>query len=372
MDFDLNPAQQVVADLAAQVLTAHESSPQTAWKAMADAGLLALAVPERLGGDGLDAIATMVVLSETGRRAVAVPALATLALGVLPLVRWSGENVAEVLAQAASGELRLTAAMREPPAQRTAVGADGRITGVKVGVLDAEAAGRILVTATDVDESPVLLLVDPSAGGVHMTRTPSAGGLAEHTVRFDGALATLIGGVDAVDDLHRLALAAAAATGDGALAGALALTTSHVAQRVQFGRPLATFQAVAQQIADVAIVSRALHLAAVAAAWQVRTTGVTPNGDAEIAAHWLASRVPQAIRTCHHLHGGLGLDVTYPLHRHSALLRDLVRMVGGAEATLHQITDTAQILAQDPHHNPDPAQESPKEEAVARVPLSDG
>ncbi|NUT36488.1 MAG: hypothetical protein HOV79_25825, partial [Hamadaea sp.] len=161
---------------------------------------------------------------------------------------------------------------------------------------------------------------------------------------------------DAADDLHRLALAAAVATADGALAGALALTAAHVAQRVQFGRPLATFQAVAQQIADVAIVSRTLHLAAVAAAWQVRTPGSPGRDDVDVAAHWLASRAPGAIRTCHHLHGGLGLDVTYPLHRHSALLRDLVRMVGGAEHTLGRIRDAAQIMARDPRHTPDPAE----------------
>jgi 3-oxo-4-pregnene-20-carboxyl-CoA dehydrogenase alpha subunit len=56
-----------------------------------------------------------------------------------------------------------------------------------------------------------------------------------------------------------------------------------------------------------------------------------------VAAYWLASRAPAALRTCHHLHGGIGMDVTYPLHRYSALIKDLVRFVGGAEYCLDRL-----------------------------------
>ncbi|NUT31856.1 MAG: acyl-CoA dehydrogenase, partial [Hamadaea sp.] len=207
MDFELDPAQQVVADLTAQLLAAHADEPAAAWKAMADAGLLALALPERLGGDGLDAIATMVMLTETGRRTAGVPTLPTLALGVLPLIRWGGPGADETVRRAAAGDLRLTSALREPAGRPTVLGPGGSVTGVKTGVLDADVADLMLVTADG-----TLLLVDPAAGGVRVRRTPSAGGLAEHTVTLDDAPATVLGGADAADDLHRIALAAAVAS----------------------------------------------------------------------------------------------------------------------------------------------------------------
>jgi alkylation response protein AidB-like acyl-CoA dehydrogenase len=109
-----------------------------------------------------------------------------------------------------------------------------------------------------------------------------------------------------------------------------------VGSRKQFGRPLATFQAVAQQIADVAIVSRTLHLAALSACWRLET-GREAGGDLDVAAYWLADQAPGALRTCHHLHGGTGMDVTYPLHRYSALVKDLARLVGGADYRLDRL-----------------------------------
>ena len=91
-----------------------------------------------------------------------------------------------------------------------------------------------------------------------------------------------------------------------------------------------------QQIADVAIVSRTLHLAALSACWRLET-GREAGGDLDVAAYWLADQAPGALRTCHHLHGGTGMDVTYPLHRYSALVKDLVRLVGGADYRLDRL-----------------------------------
>jgi 3-oxo-4-pregnene-20-carboxyl-CoA dehydrogenase alpha subunit len=117
------------------------------------------------------------------------------------------------------------------------------------------------------------------------------------------------------------------------LAAALALTTTYIGTREQFGRPLAAFQAVSQQVADVYVVARTLHLAALSACWRLET-GREAAGDLDVAAYWLAERAPAALRTCHHLHGGIGMDVTYPLHRYSSLIKDMVRFVGGADYRL--------------------------------------
>jgi hypothetical protein len=337
MEFTLDEKQQAVADLAAEVLD--DTGPEQAWKALAGAGLLSLAVPERLGGDGLGAVEVAVLLGEIGRRALAVPALATLAFGVLPVARWASvEQQDEVLSGIASGTV-LTAAVREPV---SAVSDGTVVRGTAVGVPYAERAHRILVPVDLAGGGGGVALVDPRRASV--TRTPAAGAMPEYTVSF---VDTPVAGMLAAgpEDVFRFAVAETCALGAGALAGAQALTAAHVGGRQQFGRPLATFQAVAQQIADVYVAARTVRLAALAACWGIASSdGASSDGassggddDVDVAAYWFAAEAPAAVRTCHHLHGGLGLDVTYPLHRYSSLIRDLVRSLGGAEYRLERL-----------------------------------
>ena len=237
-------------------------------------------------------------------------------------------------------QLILTAAIREPsepaPADPATTVTDGRITGTKVGVLYAEQSHLILVPA-----STGVFLVDPRGEGVELARTPSSTGQPEYTLRLDQAPADgMLGSARCARDLHQLAVAGACALADGALAGALALTRDHVAARKQFGRPLAEFQAVSQQIADVYIASRTLHLAAVSASWRL-AQGRDAADDLDVAAYWCAEHAPRSVRTCHHLHGGLGMDVTYPLPRYSSLTGDLVRFLGGADYRLERLACTS-------------------------------
>jgi len=357
MDFTLDQTQEAVARLAAEVLD-QDRAPE--WKELGRAGLLSLAVPDRLGGDGLGVIETGLVLTEVGRRAAELPALATLALGVLPVSRWgSYAQQRTLLDGVGSGDRVLTAAVREPgtvmpaaPATTARLaGRSGTVTGSKVGVPYAADAEWILVPATiagadgDAPGGPGragVVIVARSAPGVSLVRTHSAGGAPEYTLRLDEApVADLLGaapgdeerGSQVVTDLYRLALAGACCTGDGALAGALALTTAYVGTRQQFGRPLATFQAVAGQIADVYIASRTLHLATLSACWRL-ATGREAARDLDVAAYWLADQATAALRTCHHLHGGIGMDISYPLHRYSSMVKDLSRFVGGADHRL--------------------------------------
>jgi len=170
-------------------------------------------------------------------------------------------------------------------------------------------------------------LVRPGAEGVSLTRTPSSSGEPEYAVRLDRApVEGMLGGADCATDLYQLAIAGACALADGAVAGALALTRDHVASREQFGRPLAAFQAVSQQIADVYIASRTMHLAALSACWRLATRR-DAAADLEVAGYWYAEQAPRTVRLCHHLHGGIGMDATYPLHRFSSLIADLTRFL---------------------------------------------
>ena len=146
------------------------------------------------------------------------------------------------------------------------------------------------------------------APGVSVARTPSSGGAPEYTLRLDAA--PVADGHAARDAARRRPVPVrrrrrVRASATGLLAGALALTAAHIGTREQFGRPLATFQAVAQQIADVYVASRTLHLATLAACWRLARPDA-PARDLDVAAYWLAAEAPAALRTCHHLHGGLG------------------------------------------------------------------
>ena len=172
-----------------------------------------------------------------------------------------------------------------------------RVTGTKIAVAYAEQAHRILVPTSE-----GIVLVDPRADGVTCTRTPSSTGEPEYVVEM----------------------------ADGLAAGAAELTATHLANRHQFGKPLATFQAVAGEIADVYVTARTLHVAAVSAVWQASLENDGGGGDGDVLAYWIAAELPAAMQMCHHLHGGIGVDVTYPMHRYYSAAKDLARLLGGA------------------------------------------
>lgn len=336
MDFTLGERQQAVADLAVEVLGADSPRAADPWKELARAGLLDVSPP-----DGLGVLEVAVLLTAIGKHAPSMQALATLMTGALPLARWGRPDL---LPAVASGELLLTAALREPPTAPATAVTDGTISGTKIGVPYAAQSHLLITPARLVTPDSMIMnssgqiapqtvhdhavaLVRPDGHGVRVTRTPSSSAEPEYAVQLDQSpVEGILGGADCVRDLYQLATAGACALADGAVAGALALTRDHVASREQFGRPLAAFQAVSQQIADVYIASRTMHLAALAACWRL-DEGLDAAADLEVAGYWCAEQAPRSVRLCHHLHGGIGLDVTYPLHRFSSLIADLTRFL---------------------------------------------
>lgn len=366
MDFTPSETEQEVTRLAARVLRGASPAPVAArpaaaragqaggydgtlWKELAQAGLLSLALPGRLGGDGLGVAEAAALLTETGRRGAAVPVLATVMTGVLPLARWAGPGLQDtLLAGVATGDTLLTAAVREPsdpmpaaPATTAALTRDGgTVTGVKVGVPYCAEASAVLVPASLAAGGTAVVIADPSAAGAAVVRTHTSGGEPEYTLRLTAAPVTGVLADGAVTGLYQLAVAGACCLADGAVAAALALTTEHIGTRKQFGRPLAAFQAAAQHIADVYLAARTLHLATLSACWHL-ASGREAGPDLDVAAYWLAEYAPAAMRTCHHLHGGTGMDASYPLPRLSALVKDLVRAVGGTGYRLDRLAERA-------------------------------
>src|SRR5215469_10329328 len=195
MDFTLSERQQAVADLAAEVLGAvdHGAVDHGAadpWKELARAGLLDVSPP-----DGLGLLEVAVLLTEIGKHAPSMKALATLMTGALPVLRWGSPELKQALLPGvASGELLLTAAIREPPTHPATAVTDGTITGLKVGVPYAAEAALLLVPAlldsmimgnfdhiaTGTARDQGVALVRPGAEGVELIRTPSSTGEPEY------------------------------------------------------------------------------------------------------------------------------------------------------------------------------------------------
>ncbi|WP_141013471.1 acyl-CoA dehydrogenase [Nocardioides sambongensis] len=308
-------AINAVRDVVREVL--ERESDAARWPAWAAAGLTALPVPEEHGGEGFGLEAVAVLLREAAHRGVQTPAWDTLCCGALTLASYGTDaQRKELLPGVATGETLLAAALREPGLPTGSTEGlrtryhDGAVTGRKVAVTHAVDAARLLVTALDGDR-PVVVLVDPRAAGVELYVSSAASAEPQHTVVLDGARAELLE-PGAAEHLLALARAGLSVSAAGVLAGARDLTADYVKGRRQFGRALAEFQAVSLQMADVYVTSRTLDLAADNAVWRV-AAGLPAADDLAVAGYWASQVAPSALRTCHHVHGGMGVDITYPL-----------------------------------------------------------
>jgi alkylation response protein AidB-like acyl-CoA dehydrogenase len=332
MDFSLEPEPQAVADVVTSALERDNS-----WDALVGGGVTALPIPERLGGDGVGLPEVATALTEIGRHGLIGPALATFGMGVIPLLDLaSDEQQDRYLAGVAKGTV-LTAALNEPgsplPERPDTRLANNRLTGTKIGVPYAEQAEWMIVTA----DSGVAV-VSPKTAGVQVTKTPTSNGSDEYVVTFSDAEADAVldagaGGpaTSSTATAHRvnqLALAMTGAYAAGLVAGALRLTADYVGSRHQFGKPLSTFQTVAAQLAEVYIASRTITLASTSVVWRL-AEGRDADDDLDVLGYWLTSQAPPVMQICHHLHGGMGMDITYPMDRYYSTIKDLTRLLGG-------------------------------------------
>ena len=324
MDFDLTPTQLAVADVVTSVLDRDNS-----WNALVAGGVPALPVPERLGGDGVGLPEVATVLTEVGRHGAITPALATLGYGVVPLLDLaSDEQQDRFLAGVATGGV-LTAALNEPgaalPDRPATIFSNGRLSGTKVGVGYADQADWLIVTADS-----AVVVVSSKGDGVRLVKTPTSNGSDEYTATFDDVAvpdSDVLAGADA-RRVNQLVLAMIGAYTDGLVAGALRLTADYVGERKQFGKPLSTFQTVAAQLAEVYIASRTIGLVATSVIWRL-SEGRDADDDLDVLGYWITSQAPRVMQICHHLHGGMGMDITYPMHRYYSTIKDLTRLLGG-------------------------------------------
>ncbi len=364
MDFTLSEQQQAIGELAETILgdtvppevlrhleAGSHRLAAAAWQALARADLLGLAVPEADGGAGLGTFDACLVAEQVGRHVALVPYWPTVAAAAT-IGRWApAELKARLLPGAVSGDGPLTVALWEPgttglagrPAVTATPDGDGwRLDGVKQPVPWAGHAAAIVVPATVREGDVALFAVAPDTPGVTARAEDTISREPFHTVTFDGARVgpeALVAGPAAGDgpgalaDLARTTIALLCATTLGVMEGALALTTTHVSERQQFGSPIGTFQAVAQRSADGYIDIEAVRLTSWSAAWRL-DAGLPADDELAVAAYWASDGGQRVVHTAQHLHGGIGVDTDYPVHRYFRWAKVLELLVGGASGSL--------------------------------------
>ncbi|TIC87837.1 acyl-CoA dehydrogenase [Nocardioides sp. GY 10113] len=346
MDFLFTPEQDEAAELAATILgdatgndrlkqveAAGDRFDRDLWNRLGEAGLLSLHLPEQYGGAGLGLIELARVLVEAGRRVAPVPLAVHGPAGYLLAVAGTDEQKATWLPGVATGATVLSAAVAEDlehlPAVPTATAtADGRLSGTKTLVRAGMAADALLVTATGPDGVGVYLL-DAAAAGVERLAQRTSDGDVTALVMLSDAPASRVGAGDAAGLLRSLLITCAAAEQLGVTDGALRLTAEYAKTREQFGRPIGTFQAVSQRLADGFIDVLGQRLTLWQAVWRL-AEGLPAADEAAAAKLWAADAGHRIAHTTVHVHGGVGIDLDGEAHRYFTAGKRFEQLFGGA------------------------------------------
>lgn len=348
-------AQRIFGDLATpERLKAIEAAPQPAermdralWGALAKAGLLGASLPEAHGGSGLGGEARALLLQEAGRTAARVPLHATLAAGALGVLRFGSAAQRERLLPAvARGEAVWSAALAEADEAGVAATREAdawRLRGALAFVPEAPHADRLLVPARTAPGAIGLFALDARAEGVRCVPQEATSGalhgafaLEDARVPEADALGPPEGGAPLLHALRLEAACGLCALQLGACEEALRLTAEHLRERRQFGRPIGSFQAVHQRAADAYIDLEAMRLTLWRAVHRL-ARGREAEDAVAVAKYWAAEGGARVTAAAQHLHGGIGLDLDYPLHRYYTLARELGVSLGGGPAWIARL-----------------------------------
>ncbi len=382
MDFTQNEDQRELAALTRKILADRVTQERlreveaggdrfdpALWADLASSGVLAATLPQAAGGAGLGLLEQCAVLTEIGRAVAPAPYLASVVLGAGAIARFGTADQRRRWAEAAGrGELVLTAALSEEdgddpcaPAVRavrvvrgtgTGQGAGGAgtgqgaggwvLSGIKTAVLAGPRADLMLVPAATADGVTVFL-VAPADVGVTVQPQHVADGdadgrlvLAGVALDDDRVLGSPADGAQITDWLAARATVGLCAQQLGVVERALELTAEYARNRIQFGRPIGSFQAVAQRLADAYIDVEAVRLTMWQAAWRL-VSGLPCETEIATAKFWAADAGHRVAHTAVHVHGGAGIDLDGPVHRYFTAAMRGEFTLGGATAQLRRI-----------------------------------
>ncbi|WP_109510213.1 acyl-CoA dehydrogenase family protein [Nocardioides speluncae] len=334
---------RVTAERLREVETSASRVDEELWAELGKAGLLGLALPEEYGGAGLELDAFAMVLEEQGRTVAPVPLWSAGVAALAVAAYGTGEQQGRWLSGCADGTTRIALALEEwapavpssPTCRAVRDGDRWLLTGEKPVVPSYADADGVVVSATGPDGPGLWVVEQRALASVVETTTKDHAA----TLTFDATPAELLGGADALERTLLWAAVALAAVQVGVADGAIALTASYVSGREQFGRPLGTFQSVQHQLADCSIEADAMRVTL----WQALAE-LEPRA-VQVARWWCDQAGLDIVHRTQHLHGGIGVDVDYPLHRYFLWGKQLAGTLAGAEAALSDLGD---LLAAEP------------------------
>jgi alkylation response protein AidB-like acyl-CoA dehydrogenase len=313
------------------------------WKKLIDAGILSSASAAWLGGDGFGALEQIAILVALGHQLAAVPYLESVVLGAGALARFGSEELQQNWgAPAVNGEKLLSVAldgeMGEGPVQAVSAGAGYRLTGTRTQVGFGPVADAFLVPA-ETDSGAAVFLIAADDPGVTLTTLVttgrgSVGYLTLEGTEVDGT--RQVGGPEAVTWLGTLAALGRSAFQLGVLERGLQMTAEYAREREQFDRPIGSFQAVSQRLADGYIDIKGLRLTLTQAAWKI-SEDIPADIDVASAAFWAADAGHRVAHTVVHVHGGVGVDTDHPAHRYFLAAKETEFTLGGAIGQLRRI-----------------------------------
>jgi alkylation response protein AidB-like acyl-CoA dehydrogenase len=345
MDLAYDDDQQAIAELAERIL-AEQCPPETlrtlesrdhfaadAWAALAAADLLGLALPTDVGGSGLGLLDAALVAEATGRNVALVPYWSSTAAALTIAHAGTADQTKRWLSGVADGSSRLAVALWNPTELgRPTVDSDGLLHGELLPVPWSTGAHALVVTA-GLDDGVGAFVVEAAAPGVEVVDEQVITGEPTQSIRLDGAKAERLGDADTAEWLQQRTRALLLATVLGVCEGALAITAKYVSERQQFGSPIGTFQAVAHRAADAYVDTEAIRLTTLQALWRL-DAGLDATGALDVAAFWAAEGSHRVVHAAQHLHGGIGMDLDYPIHRYFRWAKGLEALLGGRHSAL--------------------------------------
>jgi acyl-CoA dehydrogenase len=362
MNFDFSEEQNALKDLSAQIFEGTSNHDRVEeiektedrfdtqlWNELAQANLLGVALPEDYGGLGFGLLELCIVLEEHGRSVAPIPLLQTLAMGALPLAEFgSDDQKNRILPQVITGEYVLTGAFQEwgiNDSLSTSLKAqekDGKwiLSGAKPAVPAANIATYIVAPALTSTNEIGLFLIPTEGESLTITNSSTTNRELHGEITLNQHQAELLGTVAEgkqalIWTLERIHTAISASA-VGCCAKATEMMAEYTSEREQFGRPLSHNQAVTQRAADCYIGTDAMRLVLWQAAWRL-DSGYPAAEEVRTAKWWSAEIGQQVVHDVQHLHGGMGADIDYPVHRYFLWVKQLENMLGGGSAQLSEL-----------------------------------
>ncbi|MDN3653450.1 acyl-CoA dehydrogenase family protein [Thalassotalea ponticola] len=350
MDFQLSEDQNAIADMANglfadfcsdEQLLAYSEANKTvmddAWQAAKDTGLHNLLVPESLGGSGLGMQELMVVLVAQGRNLAQVP-LWRNQVAISLLAPYMPEGLQPLLERASVAEDMITIATAQHQQSRglnLTLSAQGTVSGTSIAVADVDMCRYALLPAKQADKQ-VLVLVDLKAEQVTAVEGVMTHGGTVADIQCDGVEPLVVLSEDSVKQLNCWIIACYAALQVGVSERQLERTVEYVSERVQFDRPIGSFQAVQMSLADCHISAEALRTCL----WQLcyRIDAGLPCQSEALATAYHACETGHIVgHKAQHVHGGFGVDISYPMYRFLYWSREISAGLGGSRAALEEL-----------------------------------